>query len=233
MTFNFFILANVRKYGKLASVQQKKLQIEFLLIFLPQNRMDMKIEKNTVVALSYTLYKDNENGEVLEVCKAEKPLEFLFGAGMLLPKFEDNIAGLEVGDDFDFALTPSEAYGERTDEAIVEVPIQVFSIDGAVQKDLLYPGNTIPMRDAQGHPLNGVVVRVEEDSVVMDFNNPLAGVDLFFSGKIESVREATEEELAHGLHRGCGGCHCGGESSCNSGDCGSDCGDGGCCGGCH
>lgn len=199
----------------------------------------MKIEKNKVVALSYTLYKDNENGEVIEVCKAEKPLEFLFGSGMLLPKFEENIAGLTIGDEFDFALTPAEAYGERIDEAVVEVPMDVFSVDGTVQKDLLYAGNVIPMRDAQGNPLNGSVVRVDEENnvVVMDFNNPLAGVELFFSGKIESVREATQEELENGFRRGCCGGHCGGGSSCSDGgcgsDCGSDCGDGGCCGGCH
>ena len=150
----------------------------------------MKIEKNKVVALSYTLYKDNENGEVIEVCNAEKPLEFLFGAGM---------------------------YGERIDEAVVEVPMEVFSVDGTVQKDLLYAGNVIPMRDAQGNPLNGSVVRVDEENnvVVMDFNNPLAGVELFFSGKIESVREATQEELENGFRRGCCGGHCGGGGSCS------------------
>jgi len=198
----------------------------------------MKIEKNKVVSLSYTLYKDNEKGEVIEVCNAEKPLEFLFGSGMLLPKFEENIAGLEIGDDFDFALSPSDAYGERIDEAVVEVTMDVFSVDGTVQKDLLYAGNVIPMRDAQGNPLNGLVVRVDEQNnvVVMDFNNPLAGVNLFFSGKIESIREATQEELENGLHRGCCGGHCGGGSCGDSGcgsDCSSDCGDGGCCGSCH
>lgn len=194
----------------------------------------MKIEKNIVVALSYTLYKDNENGEVIEVCDASKPLEFIFGSGLLLPKFEENIAGLATGDEFDFALSPKEAYGERTNDAIVEVPLNIFKVNGQLQSDLLYAGNQIPMRDAQGNPLTGTVVRVEEakDVVIMDFNNPLAGVELYFSGKIESLREATEEEIANGLHRGCGGCHCDGNSGCGGG-CDSNGEDGGCCGGCH
>lgn len=192
----------------------------------------MKIAKNTVVALSYTLYKNDENGEVLEVCKAEKPLEFIFGSGLLLPKFEENIANLETGDDFDFVLSPADAYGERVEDAVVEVSMDIFSVNGIVQKDILFVGSEIPMRDNQGNPLTGTVVKLDEEKkiVVMDFNHPLAGINLFFSGKVESVREATEEDLARASHRGCGGCHCG-EGSCGGG-CGEE-SEGGCCGGCH
>ncbi|MCQ2959484.1 MAG: FKBP-type peptidyl-prolyl cis-trans isomerase [Bacteroidales bacterium] len=195
----------------------------------------MKVEKNMVIALSYTLYKDNEKGEILEVCKAEKPLEFVFGTGLLLPKFEENIVNLSEGDDFDFVLSPADAYGEKVDEAVVEVPLEIFKINGVVQKDILFEGSEIPMRDAQGNPMTGKVVRLDEEKnvVVMDFNHPLAGINLYFSGKIESIREATEDEIANGLHRGCGGCGGG----CGSGSCGGGCGDekseGGCCGGCH
>lgn len=194
----------------------------------------MKVEKNNVVALSYILYKNDENGEILEVCKPEKPLEFVFGSGLLLPKFEENIVNLEEGDDFDFVLAPSEAYGDRVEDAVVEISLDIFKVDGVVQKDILFVGSEIPMRDNQGNPLTGKVVKVDEGKnvVVMDFNHPLAGINLYFSGKIESVRVATEEELAHGLHRGCGGCHCGdGNNSCGGG-CGEG-NDGGCCGGCH
>ncbi len=194
----------------------------------------MKVEKNNVVALSYILYKNDEKGEILEVCKPEKPLEFVFGSGLLLPKFEENIVNLDEGDDFDFVLAPGEAYGERVEDAVVEISMDIFKVEGVVQKDILFVGSEIPMRDNQGNPLTGKVVKVDEGKnvVVMDFNHPLAGINLYFSGKIESVRVATEEELAHGLHRGCGGCHCGdGNNSCGGG-CGEG-NDGGCCGGCH
>lgn len=194
----------------------------------------MKVEKNIVVALSYTLYKDNEKGEVLEVCTAEKPLEFVYAFGNLLPKFEENIANLTVGDDFDFVLAPADAYGERSKDAIVDVPMSIFMVDGKVQNDILFEGNEIPMRDGNGRPLTGTVVKVDEaqSNVVMDFNHPLAGLNLYFSGKIESLREATEDEKKYGLHRGCGGCggNCGG-GSC--GGCGDESNEGGCCGGCH
>jgi len=195
----------------------------------------MKVEKNTVVSVSYTLYKENEKGEVLEVCSPEKPLEFIFGFGELLPKFEENLVNLEVGDEFDFVLAPAEAYGERIDEAIVELSTDIFALNGIVMEDMLYVGNKVPMRDSNGQPMMGEIVKVDLPNkvLVMDFNHPLAGVDLYFSGKIEAIREATEEEKTNGLRRGCGGC--GGNGGCGSeGSCGG-CGDseGGCCGGCH
>ncbi len=195
----------------------------------------MKVEKNTVVSVSYTLYKENEKGEVLEVCSPEKPLEFIFGFGELLPKFEENLVNLEVGDEFDFVLAPAEAYGERIDEAIVELSTDIFALNGIVMEDMLYVGNKVPMRDSNGQPMMGEIVKVDLPNkvLVMDFNHPLAGVELYFSGKIEAIREATEEEQANGLRRGCGGC--GGNGGCGSeGSCGG-CGDseGGCCGGCH
>lgn len=203
----------------------------------------MKVGKDIVVSLSYTLYKDDENGEILEVCSPEKPLEFIFGSGMLLPKFEKNVANLSISDDFDFVLSPDEAYGERTNDAIVELPISIFTVDGKVKEDILFVGNTIPMRDTNGNPLLGTVTRVDKDVVVMDFNHPMAGTTLYFSGKIENLREATEEEKKNGLKKHCcgGKGHCGGhgEGHCgghSDGGCGGGCGDDedcGGCGGCH
>lgn len=194
----------------------------------------MKVEKNKVVALSYTLYKNDEKGEVLEVCPAEKPLQFVYAKEQLLPKFEEEIANLEEGEEFDFVLESKDAYGDRIEDAIVEVPLEVFTMNGVVQKDILFPGSQIPMRDNTGRPINGTVVNVDEAKavVVMDFNHPLAGTDLYFSGKVESVREATEEELANGMHHSCSG-SCG-EGGCDGSSCGEDEGDcGSCCGSCH
>ncbi len=195
----------------------------------------MKVEKNTVVSVSYTLYKGNENGEVLEVCSPEKPLEFVYAFGDLLPKFEENLANLEVGDEFDFVLAPAEAYGERMEEAVVELSTDIFALNGIVMEDMLYVGNKVPMRDSNGQPMMGEIIKVDLPNkvIVMDFNHPLAGEELYFSGKIEAIREATEEEKANGIRRGCGGC--GGNGGCGSeGGCGG-CGDseGGCCGGCQ
>lgn len=187
----------------------------------------MIIEKNKVVSLVYELRTDGSQGEVIETLNDQNPLTFLFGSGSLLPKFEENISGLKVGDAFDFELKSMEAYGAVAQEAIVDIPKHIFMVDGQFDENMVKVGNAIPMMDNQGNRLNGVVVEVESETVKMDFNHPLAGDDLFFKGKIVDVREATEEELTHGhIHSQSS---CGGDCSCNGGGCGDDDHSGGCC----
>jgi FKBP-type peptidyl-prolyl cis-trans isomerase SlyD len=181
----------------------------------------MVIEKDKVVSLIYELRVDGTSGEIIESLKEDKPLTFIYGTGALLSKFEDNINGLKSGDAFSFLLQCGDAYGLGTEEAVVEIPKQVFEVEGEFDKELVSVGNAIPMMDGEGNRLNGVVVSVNTESVTMDFNHPLAGDNLHFTGKIVGIRDATSEELQHGhLHSAsnCGSC-------CDSdkGDCGSDC----------
>jgi FKBP-type peptidyl-prolyl cis-trans isomerase SlyD len=155
----------------------------------------MMVEKNKVVSLSYEL---KVNGETVEAVGADSPLMFLFGTGNLLPKFEENLDGLKINDGFDFKLLSSEAYGPVNDDAIVDVPMQAFAVDGQIDRELLVVGNQIPMLDQAGNRLNGLVVKFDEEFVTMDFNHPLAGDDLHFHGKIVEIREASADELEHG-----------------------------------
>ena len=177
----------------------------------------MKVSKDKVVSLTYELRLNSENGEVIESLSADAPLTFLYGSGNLLPKFEENINGLSTGDKFDFDLQASEAYGEINQNAIVDVPVSAFEIDGKIDENLLKIGNKIPMQDTSGNKLTGVVKEVLDDNVTMDFNHPLAGNNLFFKGIITEIREATEEEMHHGHAHypgSCEGCSdCGGEGN--------------------
>ncbi len=169
----------------------------------------MTIAENKVVSIVYQLRKDNLKGEVVEELSKDSPLTFLFGRGNLLPKFEDNLAGLNVGDPFQFSLTSEDAYGSVQENAIVEVPIDVFRIEGEIDNNLLKLGNTIPMLDREGNRLNGIVKEISEDAVKMDFNHPMAGTNLYFSGEVTDIREAKEDELEHGhihSHGSCEGC---------------------------
>ncbi len=178
----------------------------------------MVISENKVVSLIYELRKDNESGEVVETLTESNPLTFLFGTGNLLPKFENNIQGLKEGDSFSFALTSDEAYGPVEASAVVNVPVRAFEVDGKVDYNLVKKGSSIPMMDNTGRRMVGVVRDVGTENITMDFNHPMAGVNLFFSGEITSIREASEEEIAHGhIHRqsGCEGCQ---QDGC--GDCG-------------
>ncbi len=182
----------------------------------------MQIADKKVVSVTYTLKLDNESGNTLEEVKQDAPLQFLYGSGNLLPKFEENLSGLNPGDTFEFKLNSEEAYGEASDDKVVDVPKEVFVVDGKLDEKLLQIGNTVPMMDKNGNRLNGTVAEIKDDAVVMDFNHPLAGDSLFFTGAVTEVRDATEEELSHGhVHQhGGGGCE-----DCND--------EGGCGGGCH
>lgn len=167
----------------------------------------MQITKNTVVSLTYVLKRDNANGEIIEETRVGDPLVFLYGNGQMLPKFEENLSTLKTGDAFEFTLTSADAYGEKDQDAIIDLDKGIFMIDGKTDDELLTIGNVIPMRDDQGNMLQGTVVSVSNDSVRMDFNHPMAGNTLHFTGKVVDVRIATDEELSHGHVHGAGGHH--------------------------
>lgn len=183
----------------------------------------LEINKNKMVTLTYDLRVDDANGEMVEQATAEKPLEFLYGAGMMLPKFESELAGLKETEDFNITLAKNDAYGEVNNDAIVELPKSVFLVDGNFDDELIKVGNTVPMMSSNGQRMNGLVLEINDEVVKMDFNHPLAGEDLFFSGKVIGVREASDEEVAQILSGG-GGCGCGSGGDCST----SDCGDGSC-----
>jgi len=160
----------------------------------------MEIAPNKVVSVTYELHssKGSDERTFVETANIDNPLTFLFGTGSMIPKFEEEISGLKHGDKFSFSILPEEAYGKMDHEAIVNVPLDVFKVDGAVDFEILKVGNVLPMRDNEGNSLNGKVVKIENDSVILDFNHPLAGQKLYFTGEVIEVRDATKEELAHG-----------------------------------
>jgi FKBP-type peptidyl-prolyl cis-trans isomerase SlyD len=177
----------------------------------------MKIEKNKMVSLIYELREGNSEGRVIESLTEERPLKFIYGTGRLLPEFENNIDKLATGDAFSFALSSENAYGDRREEMIVNVPLSVFETDGKLNEDICRIGNEVPMMDGEGNQLNGIINEITDQHVRMDFNHPMAGVNLFFTGKVVEVREATEQELAATMNS-CSSCGSHGESSC-SGHC--------------
>jgi FKBP-type peptidyl-prolyl cis-trans isomerase SlyD len=167
----------------------------------------MQIKKNTVVSLTYVLKHDNAAGEIIEETRAGDPLMFLYGNGQMLPKFEEHLESLQTGDAFEFTLASEDAYGEVDQDAIIDLEKSIFEVEGKIDNEMLAIGNVIPMRDDQGHMLQGTVVSVSNDSVRMDFNHPMAGNTLHFAGEVIEVRDATAEELSHGHAHGVGGHH--------------------------
>jgi len=161
----------------------------------------MIIQSNRVVALTYDLYTKESGQEVfVEKADEQNPLVFLFGVGMMLPKFEENLAGLNIGDLYDFYLTAEDAYGLKDENAITELPLDMFG-----EMEMPEVGSILPLQDNEGNQFRARVNELTESAVIVDLNHPMAGQDLHFIGKIISVRAATEEELAHGHAHGLDG----------------------------
>jgi FKBP-type peptidyl-prolyl cis-trans isomerase SlyD len=183
----------------------------------------MKITANKSVSAEYELFVDGENAgelELMERATAEKPLSFIYGVGMMLPKFEENLFGLAVGDKFDFVINAEEGYGLYEDENVIDLDKSIFVVDGKFDDSVIFAGNVVPLMDSEGHRINAQVVEVTDTHVKVDLNHPLAGENLHFKGSVLEVRDASEKELAALYGGGCG---------CGSGGCGSeDCGSGGC-----
>jgi FKBP-type peptidyl-prolyl cis-trans isomerase SlyD len=168
----------------------------------------MIIEKNKVVGISYNLSipdTDEDEMSVVEVVNEEDPMLFIYDMSGLPEKFEAQLAGLSIGDTFDFTIAPEEGYGDFDPEAIVDLPKSLFVMEGVEQDELLTVGNIIPMTNEEGERLQGQVIEVTNDHVIMDFNHPLAGKTMHFEGKVLSIREATASELEHGHVHGEGG----------------------------
>ena len=166
----------------------------------------MKISANKYVAVIYDLnVGEGEERELMEKATREVPLKFIYGMGMMIPAFEEALMGLEEGEKFDFSITPENAYGEYNEEHVLDLPKSIFEVDGKFDSEMVKEGNTIPMMDASGQRINGSVLEVKDDVVVMDFNHPLAGETLHFTGEVIDVHEPTAEEIA-ALTAPAGGC---------------------------
>ncbi|WP_196889372.1 peptidylprolyl isomerase [Aureivirga sp. CE67] len=154
-----------------------------------------------VVTVNYKLFKDNAEGELIESTEGKKPLVFLTGVQQMIPEFENNIKDLKAGDDFAFGIKSENAYGTRREDAVIELAKDMFMHEGNVIEQLVV-GAILPLQDQNGNVLPAKVLSINEETVTMDLNHPLADQDLYFVGKIEEVREATSEELDHGHAHG-------------------------------
>jgi FKBP-type peptidyl-prolyl cis-trans isomerase SlyD len=158
----------------------------------------MQIGKEKVVAIHYTL-RDN-SGNILDSSEGRDPLHYIQGIGNLIPGMEEGLEGKIKGDKVDIKVSPEKGYGVRNDQLIQKVPRSAFG-DQEVRKGMQFQA---------GSTHGSQVVTVTEvnlDSITVDGNHPLAGVELNFAVEVMDVREASKEELDHGHVHGPGGHH--------------------------
>ncbi len=145
-----------------------------------------KIEKGKKALLVYTLTTAWDT-EVIDSADKAHPATFSFGQGQLIDGFEKNLLGLSAGDLFDFIIPAAKAYGPKDSYAVFDLPKDTFAVDGKVEENLLQVGKTFPMSDNDGNRHEGKIIQINEETVTMDFNHPLAGQDLHFVGKILEI----------------------------------------------
>lgn len=160
--------------------------------------------KNKVITVHYNLYKDTAEGEMIESTEGKEPLMFLTGLGQMIPDFENEVKDLNVGDKFSFGIKSENAYGKSTEEAIIELPQDMFMKEGKLVEEVAV-GNVLPLEDQNGHVHPAKIVSINEETITADVNHPLADQDLHFTGSVTEAREATAEELDHGHVHGPGG----------------------------
>ena len=154
------------------------------------------VKKGRVVSLNFVL-KD-ENGEMLDQSEKDQPLEYLHGAGDIIPGLEKALEGHKFGEQLKVVIPPVDAYGEYEVSLVDEV-----SRDQFPGIDDIQPGMQFQTTMDDGAPMVINVTAVDEDTIVVDGNHPLAGVTLVFELEIVGIREASKEDIAHGhVHHG-------------------------------
>ena len=148
----------------------------------------MIIKKNLVVGIEYTL-RDFKTKKELDTNVNGKELEFITGKGHIINGLEDELIGMKNGDTKEIVVEATNAYGEVDPNAIESVPKEQFSdIELSVGMSLYGTGE-------DGSTVQVVVKEINEKTIKVDYNHPLAGKKLEFSILIKSVREATTQEL--------------------------------------
>jgi len=150
----------------------------------------MKVKENFVVAMDYTLRVDDE---VIDSSEGREPLEFLQGHGNIIPGLEREMLNMEIGDSKTVIVSPAEGYGEIDEEAFMEIPSNQFPENIPVEV-----GTELEVKNEAGEPAYVRIDKVENNIALLNFNHPLAGKELHFDVKVISIREPSEEELAHG-----------------------------------
>lgn len=146
------------------------------------------VQKNQVVSMDYRL---SVAGEVIDASPAGQPLQFIQGAGMIIPGLEKELYGMAEGESKDVVVQPREGYGELNPQAVVRVERSRFAPDAPLEL-----GRELQVRAKNGQILTGRIADVGSQEVTLDFNHPLAGKELTFAVKIVGLRAASPQELA-------------------------------------
>jgi len=148
------------------------------------------VADDVVVSIDYILTVE---GQVVDTTEGDEPLSFLQGHQNIIPGLERELAGMKIGDSKQVVVSPTEAYGDVDLDNIIDVPRSEFPDEIPLE-----PGTELEVKNSDGEVLSATINEVNKDSVKLDFNHPLAGKELTFDVTVVDLRQASDEELAHG-----------------------------------
>jgi FKBP-type peptidyl-prolyl cis-trans isomerase SlyD len=151
----------------------------------------MLVSDKKVVTLHYTLR--DAAGEVLDTSRDGDPLTYLHGARQIVPGLEEALTGLSAGTSRDVVVPPERGYGPSDPEGVFRIPRSALPPGAAPEV-----GQALLGEDEEGNAVQVRVVGIDDGSITVDANHPLAGVELHFQVEIVGVRDATDEELSSG-----------------------------------
>jgi len=151
----------------------------------------LTISQNNVVSIHYTLKDDA--GKTIDSSVGEEPLKYLHGAGNIIPGLENALEGLDAGDQKQVTIEPKDGYGEVIAELVQTMPRESFAGIDNIEEGMEFQAQT-----ESGGTQYVVVTQIEGDEITVDGNHALAGQTLHFDVTVDEIREATEEEIAHG-----------------------------------
>lgn len=149
--------------------------------------MDIDIKGKDFVKIHYT--GSLADGSVFDSSLQRDPLAFILDVGMLIPGLEVDVKEANTGDKRKVVIAAENAYGPINEEAVQDVPKTQFPEDLKLEE-----GMQLQAQGPQG-PIPVVVKEIKEESVIVDFNHPLAGRELTFEYEVLEKRAATEEDL--------------------------------------
>ena len=150
----------------------------------------MQVAVNKVVTIDFTLFDEEDN--VLESSRNEGPLSYLHGGGELPEGLEERLEGKQAGDEVQVTLSPEDAYGDYDEDLRQSVPREQFEDIDTIEVGMRFEAET----DDGSQVVR--VVGIEGDEVIVDANEPYAGLTVRFDVKVLGVRDASESELEHG-----------------------------------
>lgn len=188
----------------------------------------MEIAPGKYFEIAYKLYRINPDGSetLVHEVTADDPDRAICGVTLgFVEALDEALLGKKAGDSFDFTADPEKAFGPYSEEEIYTIPRERMTVEGKFDESMFTPGALIPLMTPDGYRIDGSVVELTPEAVVLDLNHPLAKDRVHYTGEVIAVREPSAEELEASHGCGCGG-------SCGDKDENGECGCGGGCGSC-